>query len=109
MNEVGQTTTERPNVQGKNVRAEFMSILKADFSVTGCENEDDEASDFTGIEIRRNWQRKIITLHQTKFASRLLEKQDLAGARLKSVPYKSKRGGLEPWEGEAVSEAGHFE
>ena len=77
--------------------------------MTGCENEDDEATEFTGIEIRRNWQRKIITLHQTKFASRLLEKQDLAGARLKSVPYKSKRGGLEPWEGEAVSEAGHFE
>ena len=119
-NDDGQTITERLigtvhvddvllSVQGERVRAEFMRILKADFAVTGCENEDDEATEFTGIEIRRNWQRKTITLHQTKFASRLLEKHDLAGARLESMPYKTKRDDLGPWEGEAVSEADHFE
>ena len=100
-NDVGQTITERLigtihvddvllSVQSERVRAEFMRILKASFDVTGCENEDDEATEFTGIEIRRNWQRKTITLHQTKFASQLLEKHDLAGARIESMPYKTK-------------------
>jgi len=76
-NDVGQTTTDRLtgtmhvgdvllSAQSERVRAGFMRILKASFAVAGCENEDDEATEFTGTEIRRNWQRKTIALHQAQ-------------------------------------------
>jgi hypothetical protein len=83
------------SVQGTRLRAGFMRIPKAHFVVAGCENEGDEAMELTGIGIRRSWQRKSIAFHQTGLASRLLEMHYLAGARLESMPYKTKRGG--PW------------
>ena len=96
------------SVESERVRAEFMRMLKSHFGVTGCENEDDEATKFTGIQIRRDWARQTVTLHQTEFAERLLEKHGIAGARIEAMPYKATRKRLVPWEGEAVSEVDHF-
>ena len=66
-------------VEGERVRAEFMRLLKADFKVTGCEDEADEASKFTGIQTRRDWARQTVMLHQTVFTERLLAKHGLEG------------------------------
>ena len=95
-------------VEGERVRAEFMRLLKADFKVTGCEDEADEATKFTGIQIRRDWARQTVTLHQTEFTERLLAKHGLEGCRIEPMPYKTKHQ-LEPWTGDAVSEAEHFD
>ena len=95
-------------VEGERVRAEFMRLLKADFNVTGCEDEADEATMFTGIQIRRDWARQTVTLHQTEFTERLLAKHGLEGCRIEPMPYKTKHQ-LEPWTGDAVSEAEHFD
>jgi hypothetical protein len=96
------------SVEGERVRAEFMRVLKERYEVTGCENEDDEATKFTGIQIRRDWERQTVTLHQTDFAAKLLEKHGLAGARMEAMPYKATRKRLMPWEGEAATEVDHF-
>jgi hypothetical protein len=96
------------SVESERVRAAFMRMIKDHFEVTGCEDEDDEATKFTGIQIRRDWAKKTITLHQTDFATKLLEKHGLAGARIEPLPYKTTRKHLVPWEGEAVPEVKHF-
>ena len=75
------------SAQGERLRAEFMHIPKTGFAVTGFENEDNEAKEFTGTEIRRNWQRNAVALHQAKSASGLPEKHDLAGAHLQPMPH----------------------
>jgi hypothetical protein len=85
-----------------------MRLLKADFKVTGCEDEADEATRFTGIQVRRDWARQTVTLHQTEFTERLLAKHGLEGGRIEPMPYKTKHQ-LEPWTGDAVSEAEHFD
>jgi len=50
-------------VESERVRAEFMRLLRADFTVAGCEDEADETTKFTGIQIRRGWVRQTVTLH----------------------------------------------
>ena len=119
-NDAGVSVTERLigtihvddiliSVESERVRAEFKRMLQAHFEVTGCEDERDEATKFTGIEIRRDWTNQTVTLHQTEFATKLIEKHGLAGVRLESMPYKATRSPLVPWEGEAVDEGRHFE
>jgi hypothetical protein len=118
--DAGTTLTERligtlhvddilMSVQGERVRAEFMRLLRARFVLTGCENEDDEATKFTGIQIRRDWARQTVTLHQSDYAAKLLEKHGLDGARTEPMPYKATHNHLVPWDGERVSEKEHFE
>ena len=56
---------------------------------------------------RRDWVRQTVTLHQTEFTERLLAKHSLEGCCIETMPYKTKHQ-LEPWIGDAVSEAEHF-
>ena len=96
-------------VESGRVRTEFMRLLMADFTVAGCEDEADEATKFTGIQIRsRDWVRQTVALHRTEFTERLLAKHSLEGCRIEPMPYKTKHQ-LELWTGAAVSEAEQFD
>jgi hypothetical protein len=56
------------------IRDEFMRRLRAEFLVTGG---DDEATTFCGLEIERNWDDHTVTLTQKAFARKLMDKYDM--------------------------------
>jgi len=48
-----------------------------------------------------------VTSHQAEFTERLLAKHSPEGCRIEPMPYKTKHQ-LEPWTGDAASEAEYF-
>ena len=83
-------------VSSEAIRAEFMRRLHARFTLTGGE---DEATDYCGMQIRRDWVAQSVTLHQSKFAHKLMEKYDLIGKRVEPMPFKAGPHALVPWDG----------
>jgi len=61
-------------VSSLDIRDEFMRRLRAEFLVTGG---DEEATTFCGLEIERNWDDHTVTLTQKSFARKLMDKYDM--------------------------------
>ena len=72
------------------IRDEFMRRLKATFRVTGGE---EEATEFCGLQIVRDWKARTITLTQEAFARKMLAKYDVSG-RAEATPLKIQAGAL---------------
>ena len=82
------------------IRDEFMRRLKATFRVTGGE---EEATEFCGLQIVRDWNARTITLTQEAFARKMLAKYDVSG-RAEATPLKVSKSKLEPYTGEPCEE-----
>jgi len=78
------------------IRIEFVRRLRQRFRMTGGE---EEASEFCGIEIRRDWEKQTVTLHQEKFARQMMEKYAVMDAHDKKTPFKVSDKKMEPWDG----------
>ena len=81
------------------IRAEFRRRLLARFKITGGE---EEATKFCGIEIRRDWTAKTITLHQETFARKLMDKYAVWGDHIESTPWPVSGDSLQPSDVEAT-------
>ena len=60
------------------IRDEFMRRLKVRFRVTGGE---EEVTDFCGLQIRRDYVAKTVTLHQERYAHRMMVSYDMEKER----------------------------
>ena len=87
-------------VSSLEIRDEFMRRLKAEFLVTGGE---DEATNFCGLEISRDWANHTITLKQEAFARKLMDKYSMWESRHEPTPFRLKQK-LVPFEGESDEE-----
>ena len=77
-----------------------MRRLKATFRVTGGE---EEATEFCGLQIVRDWNARTITLTQEAFARKMLAKYGVSG-RAEATPLKVSKSKLEPYTGEPCEE-----
>ena len=77
-----------------------MRRLKATFRVTGGE---EEATEFCGLQIVRDWEARTITLSQEAFARKMMAKYDVSG-RAEATPLKVSKSKLEPYTGEPCEE-----
>ena len=73
-----------------------MKRLKAVFRVTGG---DEEATEFCGLEIERDWNAHTITLKQGAFARQLMDKCDMWGALLEPTLFRVVGDKLQPSDG----------
>ena len=87
------------SVSSLTIRDEFMRRLKAKYRVTGGE---EEATEFCGIQIVRDWAKHTVTLTQETFARAMLAKYDVGG-KGEATPFKTKAK-LEPYEGDECEE-----
>ena len=83
-------------VTSLEIRDEFMKRLKAEFRVTGG---DEEATEFCGLEIERDWDTHTTALKQEAFARRLMVKCDIWGARPEPLPFRAGGSKLQPFDG----------
>jgi hypothetical protein len=80
---------------------EFTKRMGERFKITGGV---DEATDFCGLQIRRDWEQQTVTLHQRAFAEMLVKKYNLAEiSKTEEAPYLTgSTNRLEPFEGDTV-------
>jgi hypothetical protein len=69
---------------------------------------EEEATEFCGIEILRDWEKKTVTLHQEKFARKMMDKYDAWESRTEKTPLKVSDKKMEPWDGQPT-EVGVFD
>ena len=86
-------------VSSLEIRDEFMRRLRAEFEVTGGE---EEATDFCGLEITRNWDAHTVSLKQTAFARKMMETYGMLDTNPEPTPLRVGAPKLEPWAGETT-------
>ena len=64
---------------------------------------EEEATEFCGLQIVRDWNARTITLTQEAFARKMLAKYDVSG-RAEATPLKVSKSKLEPYTGEPCEE-----
>ena len=93
-------------VSGSKIRAAFVSKLAAAFKVTGGV---EEATEFCGLQIDRDWANHTVRLHQRSFAEALVKKYEPGTGRAAAMPYLTTKEQLIPQDTEAASESEKFE
>jgi hypothetical protein len=88
-------------VTSLEIRDEFMRRLRSEFRVTGGE---EEATEFCGLEIVRDWAAHTVTLKQEAFARKMMDKYGMWESRHETTPFKVSTSKLEPYEGEPTDE-----
>ena len=86
-------------VSSLEIRDEFMRRLRDEFEVTGGE---EEATDFCGLEITRDWDNHTVSLKQTAFARKMMASYGMLHTNPELTPLRVGAPKLEPWEGEAT-------
>jgi hypothetical protein len=61
---------------------------------------EEEATEFCGLEIRRDWEKKTVTLHQESFARQMMDKYDAWETRTEETPLKVSDKKMVAWDGQ---------
>ena len=85
-------------VSSLEIRDEFMRRIRARFEVTGGE---EEATEFCGLEITRDWDAHTVPLKQTAFARQMMDKYDVWDCNPEETPFKVGALPLDPHHGDA--------
>ena len=89
-------------VSGPKIRAAVFSKLAAAFKVTGVV---EEATEFCGLQLDRDWANHTVRLHQRAFVEALLKKYEPGTRRAATMPYLTTKEKLIPLNTEAASES----
>ena len=92
-------------VSSLEIRDEFMRRIRARFEVTGGE---DEATEFCGMEITRDWDARTISLKQTAFARQMMDTYGVWDCNPEETPFKVGAPPLDPHQGD-VSDVETFD
>ena len=93
-------------VSSSLIRDEFMRRLKERFRVTGGE---DEVTDFCGLQIRRDYEAKTVTLHQERYARQMMQSYGMEMAKTEKTPFMVSAAVLHPYDGIPLDEVETFD
>ena len=93
-------------VSGTKIRAAFVSKLAAAFKVTGGV---EEASEFCGLQLDRDWANHTVHLHQRSFAEAMVRKYEPGNGRTAAMPYLTTKEKLILQDVVLASESEQFE
>ena len=93
-------------VSGVKIRAAFVSKLVAAFKVAGGI---EEATEFCGLQLDRDWANHTVRLHQRSFAQALVKKYVTGSGRAAAMPYLTTKEKLIPQDVTMASESEQFE
>ena len=71
-------------VSSLEIRGEFLRRIRAAFEVTGGE---EEATEFCGLEITRDWDARTVSLKQTAFARQMMDTYDVWDYNPEETPF----------------------
>jgi hypothetical protein len=94
------------SVSNSLIRDEFMRRLKERFRVTGGE---EEVTDFCGLQIRRDYAARTVTLHQERYAHQMMVSYDMEKEKAVPTPFMVGATPLQPYEGAPLDEIETFD
>ena len=93
-------------MSGAKIRAAFVSKLAAAFKFTGGV---EEASEFCGLQLDRDWANHTVRLHHLSLAEALVKKYVTGSGRAAAMPYLTTKEKLIPQDVAMASESEQFE